>query len=144
MKVKLRDDFVSKRVIEITDFDHRSRIVTRKVLDRTPQVGSTGFLVLYSRPPGLSGFTAYELHDQPARTNGTRRPMLSGWCGTWNDLATTAKGVHRIVKVTGSRAPWTVTTEQLQGDELAAWLASNGFKQSQLVNGALDTTQAEG
>lgn len=62
-----------------------------------PEVGSIHFLVSNSHL--IKGWERFYLRDHPARTNMSRKIMLHGWCGCWNDLSTSGCGIAKIVRV---------------------------------------------
>lgn len=90
--------------------------------DETLSVGDVGFLVGFSNT--VKGSTRYALRDTPAYTNQSHRPLLYGWCGTWNDLSTNACGMVRVERVAkNGRA----LVRQLEGAELTAALDDLGY-----------------
>jgi hypothetical protein len=69
--------------------------------DNVETTGSdVGFLVLRSN--ALRGAESWHLQERPAHTNQSRVPRLRGWCGTYNDTATHARGLARISRVAGN------------------------------------------
>lgn len=85
-------------------------------------VGLTGFLVENSH--AIKGWERIELRDLPAYTNQSHQPRLTGWCGTYNDVATHARGVGRVVRMARNGRAY---VEILTGDELTAALEELGF-----------------
>ena len=84
--------------------------------------GQTGFLVEISH--NLKGWTRHELRDHPPKTNQSFKPMLYGWCGTFNDVATYGKGMAVVTRVAkNGRA----LVRELTGDELSAALDDFGY-----------------
>jgi hypothetical protein len=60
-------------------------------------VGTSGFLIRFDHEN--TGGASYALRDTPAHTNRSRVAKLTGWCGSTNNLATTALGVWTIIRV---------------------------------------------
>jgi hypothetical protein len=84
--------------------------------------GQIGFLIEHSNPVKRS--ETWSLSDLPAHTNQSHEPRLHGWCGSWNDTSTNARGVWRVVKVLpNGRAK----IEELVGEELATALEELGY-----------------
>lgn len=89
--------------------------------DDSLSVGDTGFLVETARH-GCAG--SCSLRSVPAHTNMSHEPRLHGWCGTYNDSATHARGMARVVKLArNGRA----LVRGLDGDELRAALEEFGY-----------------
>ena len=90
--------------------------------DENLNVGSIGFLIEISN--AISGYERYELRDTPPYTNQSHKPVLDGWCGSYNDTSTYGKGmwvVERMAK--NGRA----LIRELEGDELQAALDEFGY-----------------
>jgi hypothetical protein len=87
------------------------------------EVGYIGYLVEVLDTN--TGRSCHTLHEQPARTNRSHEPRLSGWCGETNNRSLTACGVWRVVQLnrTGERA----RIVGLTGDELSAFLEQDGY-----------------
>ena len=90
--------------------------------DETLSVGDIGFLIEKSH--NTAGWERYELRDTPAYTNQSRQPRLDGWCGSYNDLSTSACG---MVKVERMAKNGRALVRELEGDELAAALEELGY-----------------
>lgn len=61
------------------------------------QVGDIGFLI--ERSHARHRTEVMELCDLPAHTNGSNKPRLYGWCGSYNDLSTYARGMGRVERL---------------------------------------------
>ena len=68
--------------------------------------------------------TRYELRSTPAHTNQSHEPRLHGWCGTYNDLSTSARGMVRVERMAKNGRAY---VRELEGDELAAALEELGY-----------------
>lgn len=91
--------------------------------DETLALGSVGFLIKFSNHMN-GGYERWELRDTPACTNQSRRPLLDGWCGSYNDLSTEAYGMGKVIRVAkNSRC----LVESLDGAELQTALDSLGY-----------------
>jgi hypothetical protein len=59
--------------------------------------GDVGFLV--EKTDSNHGCVShYILRTQPARTNRSHEPMLTGWCGSYNNVSTDADGLAKVVR----------------------------------------------
>lgn len=84
--------------------------------------GVVGFLVEHRND--RHGVSTLCLEDRPPHTNQSHAPRLHGWCGTFNDVATYARGVVRVGRVlSNGRA----LVRELAGDELHAALHELGW-----------------
>jgi len=90
--------------------------------DETLAVGQIGFLIEHSHT--LKGWSRYALRDVPAHTNQSNEPRLHGWCGTYNDLATHARGMARVERVARNGRAF---VRELEGDDLATALDEFGY-----------------
>ena len=90
--------------------------------DETLTVGQIGFLV--EKRQILKGWERQELRDVPAHTNVSNQPRLHGWCGTYNDLSTHARGMVRVERVVSNGRAY---VRELEGAELAAALDGLGY-----------------
>jgi len=90
--------------------------------DENLAVGQVGFLV--EKHQTLKGWTRYELRDVPAHTNQSIEPRLQGWCGTYNDLATHARGMAIVDRVARNGRAY---VRDLEGAELEAALDVLGY-----------------
>ena len=81
---------------------------------------STGFLVKHT---GQRSY--FMLMEGPARTNLSREPVLSGWCGSTNNVSVDARGVWRVVgtNTSGDRTKIAPLTDT----ERDAWLTAEGW-----------------
>lgn len=85
-------------------------------------VGDIGFLIEQENTNNNS--VRYELRDTPAYTNKSREPMLYGWCGSYNNLATYGRGLWKVERTArNGRA----LIRKLEGDELEAGLEELGY-----------------
>lgn len=85
-------------------------------------VGVVGFLIQIQNT--RTGGEYYRLSDRPAHTNQSNEPRLYGWCGSWNDVSTDARGMARVERVArNGRA----LVRALKGKELAAALCTLGY-----------------
>lgn len=84
--------------------------------------GQTGFLIELSH--ATKGWTRYDLRDHPPKTNQSFRPMLYGWCGSYNDVSTHGCGMARVERVAKNGRAF---VRELTGDELAAALEEFGY-----------------
>jgi hypothetical protein len=84
--------------------------------------GAVGFLIETSH--AAQGWTRYRLADRPAVTNQSCRPVLHGWCGSYNDVSTYGRGLVGVTKVLPNGR---VRVRELLGDELARHLEGLGF-----------------
>ena len=90
--------------------------------DETLHVGDTGFLVEQCNV--MHDSSRYELRDTPAYTNRSHEPLLHGWCGTYNDLATYGRGMVRVIRLArNGRA----LVQEIGGEELEAALEELGY-----------------
>lgn len=87
------------------------------------KVGEKGFLVHIENK--LKGSERYELRDRPPHTNQSHKPMLSGWCGSYNDTSTWGRGVWKIVQV--ARNGRVQIAEVTDKAELEAFLNDYGY-----------------
>jgi hypothetical protein len=83
--------------------------------------GTVGFLIGTTRN---GGYERLSLSDRPAHTNQSREPRLSGWCGSYNDVSTNARGLWRVVEI---KANGRAKIEEITGDDLAAALDELGW-----------------
>lgn len=90
--------------------------------DETLTEGQIGFLVRKSHE--TNGSVRFVLRDIPAYTNQSNEPRLHGWCGTDNNLATSACGMARVTRL--ARNGRALVT-QLLGDELKSALDELGY-----------------
>jgi hypothetical protein len=60
--------------------------------------GDIGFLIRTS-DENHGNACRYRLSDHPAHTNQSREPKLNGWCGTTNNVSTTACGLARVSRI---------------------------------------------
>lgn len=91
-------------------------------IDYTASVGTIGYLVETFNTS--TGHTTFSLWEGPCRTNGSHKPMLTGWCGETDNRSRDARGVAKIVKVNkrGDRGQ----IVKLSGAALATFLADDG------------------
>ncbi|MBN8449489.1 MAG: hypothetical protein J0M13_10875 [Candidatus Accumulibacter sp.] len=85
-------------------------------------VGAAGFLIEHQN--SYVGADHYSLSDTPAYTNVSHMPRLTGWCGTYNDLATYGCGAWRIVQQAKNGR---MKIKELAGDDLRAFLEESGY-----------------
>lgn len=86
------------------------------------EVGSMGFLIEFSNP--IQNSQRYTLRDTPAYTNQSYEPRLNGWCGSYNDTSTHARGFWKVVKVAkNGRAK----IEEMTGEARAEALEEFGY-----------------
>jgi hypothetical protein len=60
------------------------------------KVGQIGFLIETSPQDRASWYT---LSYHPAHTNQSHEPKLYGWCGSYNNTSTNARGLVKVLKV---------------------------------------------
>ena len=85
-------------------------------------VGETGFLVEITHT--TNGWTRFSLRDHPPKTNQSFKPMLHGWCGSYNDVSTFGRGMARVERVAKNGRAF---VRELTGDELVAALEDFGY-----------------
>ena len=90
--------------------------------DDSLAVGDVGFLV--AKTNVLHSSTRYELRNTPAHTNLSHEPRLHGWCGTYNDLSTSARGMVRVERVAKNGRAY---VRALDGAELTAAAEELGY-----------------
>ena len=90
--------------------------------DETLSAGDVGFLI--AKTNVLRSSTRHELRNTPAHTNQSHEPRLHGWCGTYNDLSTSARGMVRVERMAKNGRAY---VRELEGDELAAALEELGY-----------------
>jgi hypothetical protein len=104
-------------------------------------VGDVGFLIKQTNEN--QGWTRYDLRITPAHTNMSRQPKLYGWCGSYNNLSTTAEGMAKVIRVAKNHR---VLLEEIDGQEVEAALEELGYPELYKVQEAadrLDKTSAE-
>lgn len=85
-------------------------------------MNDVGFLIHHSNE--IDGGNRYELRDTPAYTNRSCEPRLHGWCGTYNNLATYAEGLVKVIQIArNGRAK----VAELEGEELRSHLEDLGY-----------------
>lgn len=85
-------------------------------------VGDRGFLIEFSHWTKQS--SQYVLRDTPAKTNQSLEPLLRGWCGSYNDMSTNARGFWEVVKMAkNGRAK----IKEVEGAALAEALEEFGY-----------------
>lgn len=87
------------------------------------KVGDCGFLIEISNEN--TGGTRYKLSYTPAYTNQSNEPRLSGWCGTYNNVATYGAGVWKIIRI--AKNGRTLIEEVPEGEERTAFLEEMGY-----------------
>lgn len=85
-------------------------------------IGHKAFLIQHEHH--TKGWVRYELRDVPAQTNQSLKDKLYGWCGSYNDVSTTAKGVAEVVKIAKNGR---LQVQEIAGDPLAAYLEEAGY-----------------
>ena len=88
------------------------------------KVGEVGYLVERIDENNCCA-TSYALYMSPQRTNRSREPRLTGWCGTTNNICKNACGVWRVVRV--NHAGDRIQIARLNGVELDAFLRESGY-----------------
>ena len=90
---------------------------------RASGVGAVGYLVETLNTSTAP--TSFSLRERPLRTNVSREPRLNGWCGETDNKSRYARGCWRVTRfnAAGDRAQ----IVQFQGDDLAAFLAEDGY-----------------
>lgn len=81
-----------------------------------------GFLI--ERSNSNRGIASYELREHPAHTNQSHEPRLHGWCGSYNDVSTSACGVWKVSGVSHNAR---LKLVELKGDALLAALDELGY-----------------
>ena len=90
--------------------------------DESLIVGQVGFLVQFSNPN--SGMDRIDMRDLPAHTNQSNEPRLYGWCGSWNDTSTNARGLASVERIARNGRAF---VRHLHGDDLAVALDLLGY-----------------
>lgn len=90
--------------------------------DENLKLSDVGFLVHFKNQ--LKRYERYDLRDTPAHTNESHKPRLHGWCGSYNDLSTYAKGMGKVIRVAKNGR---CLIQPLEGDELQAALEELGY-----------------
>lgn len=85
-------------------------------------VGQVGFLVEISH--ATKGWTRYEVREHPPKTNQSFKPMLRGWCGSYNDVSTYGLGMVRVERVTKNGRAF---VRELTGGDLVHALDDLGY-----------------
>jgi len=85
-------------------------------------VEDVGFLVEIT--DNNLGSNRYEVWSAPAHTNMSREPLLYGWCGSWNNRATEACGMVRVIREAKNGR---LLVQELEGADLAAELEKAGY-----------------
>jgi len=85
-------------------------------------VGDSAFLICFHDEN--RGATRYQMRLQPAYTNRSNEPKLNGWCGTYNNLSTTAFGAWKVAKIAKSGR---YLLRSLEGQELKDFLNEMGY-----------------
>ena len=85
------------------------------------KVGNVGFLVCRTNEYGGERCA---LQDRPAYTNQSHEPLLTGWCGNYNNTSTHAMGMARVVKIAQNER---MLVNELKGAELTAALEELGY-----------------
>lgn len=98
--------------------------MTTKWIDEQEIFGlnDKAFLVLFENT--IKDCDRYVLRDQPAYTNVSCKPKLTGWCGTHNDVATHAQGAWQVTRIAKS-GRYLIT--QLEGEYLGEFLEEMGY-----------------
>lgn len=91
--------------------------------DLTTKLGTIGYLV--ETVDTNNGRTTFSLQERPLRTNQSREPRLTGWCGETNNRSRTARGAWRVTRVNGAGDRAQIV--QVKGAELAAFLDRDGY-----------------
>jgi len=84
--------------------------------------GQTGFLVKIEH--ATKGWTRYDLRGHPPKTNQSFKPMLYGWCGSFNDVSTFGRGMAVVERVAKNGRAF---VRELAGEELHAALDDFGY-----------------
>lgn len=58
--------------------------------------GNEGFLIRFSNEN--AGSERFTLRDTPAHTNQSNKPRLHGWCGSYNNVSTSAEGAWVVIR----------------------------------------------
>ena len=85
--------------------------------------GDVGYL--YESHDLNTGNVRIGLREIPCHTNLSHEPRLYGWCGSWNNDSTTARGCARVVRVSNSRQRMQIL--RIDGDELVRFLEADGY-----------------
>ena len=98
--------------------------MTTKWIEQQEHValGDKAFLVSFSNEN--SGSTRYILRSQPAYTNRSSEPRLTGWCGSYNNVATEGEGAWKVIRIAKSGR---YLIERLEGVELEEFLEEMGY-----------------
>lgn len=87
--------------------------------------GYVGYLV--SKSHATKGWETFTLGEEPARTNVSREPRLHGWCGSYNDVATHAHGIAKVVKINKAETRAYVTVLADDSPEAEAFKEETGY-----------------
>lgn len=90
--------------------------------DELLKVGDFGFLV--KNEHYTKGWERYELRDTPPYTNQSIAPKLYGWCGSYNDVSTSGKGMWKVERMAKNGRAF---IRRLEGDDLEAALDELGY-----------------
>lgn len=90
--------------------------------DDNLSVGDIGFLI--EKNNTTTGVSRYDLRDLPAHTNQSHEPLLHGWCGTYNGLATYGRGIAKVERVAKNGRAF---VRELAGDERDSALDELGY-----------------
>lgn len=86
------------------------------------RVGDRGFLI--KKYHYTKQWTRYEISDTAPLTNQSFESRLYGWCGSYNDVSTTACGAVEVAKVAANGR---LLVRWLEGEQLAEMLEEFGF-----------------
>lgn len=90
--------------------------------DENLALDQVGFLIRFSNENNAG--TRYVLRDTPASTNQSHEPRLHGWCGSYDNISTTAEGMVKVIRMArNGRA----LVQELEGEELANGLEELGY-----------------
>ena len=89
-----------------------------------PGIGDQAFLVSFFNEN--NGSTRYALRDKPAYTNRSNEPRLTGWCGTYNNVATYGEGAWKVIRIAKSGR---YLIQRLDDTELAEFLEEMGYSE---------------
>lgn len=95
---------------------------------------------LWCKSNAIQGWDRVTLEDRPPYTNQSHQPRLSGWCGTYNDIATYAQGVWKVVRMARNGRAF---IRSLSGTELRDALEELGYPELIPDDLAVDRPSAE-
>lgn len=91
--------------------------------DESLKLGDKGFWIEKQNPYN-GGWEKHELRDTPAHTNQSNRPLLDGYCGSYNNVATYGRGSAKVIRVAKNGR---CLIQTIEGQELTDFLEESGY-----------------